>query len=195
MDFVLEVIIAVSNTYPFSCACRSAVCSAIWCLSSCQWGCTLWEHPWAISRHPAVPAPVSPGLPQCHCQHLVPVWHAAAALGLGCPSAPGLPEYVWPGLISSDLTRCDRIWSAGAWEGLNAKRSCFKQCKNQLLSQNYCVNSNQSYRGAAELRCVLSSAIFTSGSWLAPVPGTVPLACNNRAINSYLIYMQIFLVS
>lgn len=162
------------------------MCSAIWCLSSCQWGCALWKCPWASSKHPAVPARVSPGLPQCHSQHLIPVWRAAAALGLGCPSAPGLPEYVWSDLIWSD--------QLGLGEG---SEHC-KQCKNQLLSQNYCVNNTHSYMGVAKLRCrrwVLSSAIFTSGSWLAPVPETVPLACHDRAINSYSIYRQIFLVS
>lgn len=53
-----------------------------------------------------------------------------------------------------------------------------------------------SYLGVAKLRCsrlALSSAIFISVSWLVPIPETVLLCSNNTAINSYSIYMQIFL--
>jgi len=57
------------------------------------------------------------------------------------------------------------------------------------------IGHNSSVGAAAwrHSRLAPSSAIFISVSWLAPMPETVPLFCNNIAINSYSIYMQIFL--
>lgn len=122
----------------------------------------------------------------------LPARHPSVTRGSGAGSR--LP-------LCSRPARVCLIWSDLIWSnqlGLGEGSEQCKQCKNQLLSQNYCVNNTHSYKVVAKLRCrrwVLSSAIFTSDSWLAPVPETVPLACHNRAINSYSIFMQIFLVS
>lgn len=159
MDFFLEVIIAcIWHTSPFSCACRSAVCSAIWCLSSCQWSCTLWKRPWASFQHPAVPARVSPRLPQLHSQHLVLVRRAAAALALGCPSAPGLPEYVWCALICFDLI----------WWGLGRAQSTVKRAKFSFYHRttagitNTVIGELLSW-GAGDLFCLLPSSPLAPG--------------------------------
>lgn len=73
---------------------------------------------------------------------------------------------------------------------------CAKNCFHHEATVWMTLIGHNSYMGVAKIRCnrfVPSSAVFISVSWLAPMPETVPLFCNDIAINSYSIYMQIFL--
>lgn len=82
--------------------------------------------------------------------------------------------------------------------GLGRAQSNVNGCSKILLHHEailWVITIGHSYMGVSKLRCsrlVLSSAIFIAVFWLV-MPETVPFFCNSIVINSYSIYMQIFL--
>lgn len=107
-----------------------------------------------------------------------------------CNSVDGswLPRSIRPARVCLNCRGLGRVQSNVNW--------CTKMRFHHEATVWMTIIGHNSYMGVAKLRCgrlVLSSAIFISVSWLAPMPETVPLFRNNIAINSYSIYMQIFL--